>query len=102
MVLVWSSGSGLDQWFWSGPVDTRQLFSSLVQFLGGVSPPPHLFGRQDPLYDGDGVRGGLSRPGSGPSQKILPLQSQRDGLLLDEGGLRPAQVRHGLGQQDGR
>lgn len=53
---------------------------------------PHLFGGQDALDDRYSIRSSLPRSGPGSSQKVFPLQSQRDGLLLDQRGLGPTQI----------
>lgn len=57
----------------------------------------HRLPVEQQLQRGKSVRGRLPRARAGPRQQVLPLQGQRDGLLLDQRGSRPAQVGDGLG-----
>lgn len=55
-------------------------------------PGAHRLPVEQKLQHRQCVGGGLPRARAGPGQQVLPLQRQRNGLLLDQRRSRPAQV----------
>lgn len=79
--------------------NTSANWLSEIHYLKASFLFSHLFGGQDALYDRYSISSSLSRSSPSSSQKIFPLQCQRDGLLLDQSGLGPTQICNRL-QQD--
>lgn len=94
-------GRGRRQGFPRGHNRTRTPTFSFPAFGLPVSPATHRLPVEQQLQHRNGISGRLPRASAGPSQEVLPLQGQRDGLFLDQRGPRPAQVGDGLGETRG-